>query len=296
MLAKAYAEMMKVKSAEFVFTSRKENGTITRSHLIFDGSKSFLELRVLEKGVLPANHRIDDNTAIFDGASVFQKNGASVRQYSTSVPRGYPSPTQVAFHWLTTGMRIGRDAERLFEWELWGEFASRVVEASEIENGVFRLRAEKLPSTIDYVDVYLDSSKNFYPIKSEFYRNGVCVGSCDCVVQMFQSEDGLNVAFPVSAEYRMFAEQSSNNVWTSHDVEPSTVRINPRISETQFTLAALTTDKAFDVDAMNSRLANELAAPTNELKSKHVPSLRLLSIVSLLAIVLIVGLFFLRKR
>lgn len=255
-LANAYAERAKVKTIDYSFTTRTESGTIVLSNVITDGRKLYLDRQTIEKGVVPDGLTAANGIQVFDGTRVYKKNGKNIRTYRSTATRRYASPVQVAFQWMASAMMVGENVERLSEWELWSDYAATVTSVSEHANGIWRLRAQELPAPIDYHMVYFDSSRNFYPVKYEAFRDGTCIVEAEFAIEMFTDVDGTEIAFPIAATYRTHSGPGSYNSWTTHEVNTKALRINPRVREAQFTLASLSGGDVFvDVDEMNERLA-----------------------------------------
>lgn len=285
-LAGAFQSKTSLKSADFQFYWKHSDGALVKCHLIFEGKRVFSKNSNATS--VAGNFTIAEGYEVFDGSTLIKstlnpKDGVQNREFSSFSRREFLSPTKDAFNWLVQSLMLEND-DRLSEWGPWAQFAAKVDSVDVQEGGIVRLRASRLPSPVDYLDVYFDGTKGYFPIRFEGFLNGRCFINSRCTVEMISCADGSTLPFPVKLEcHTTIGEESSNFV--GFEVDPKTVRLNFKVKDEQFTSESLPRREvqAVNVDILNKNIA---ASETPPSKNK-LPILLLGLILVLLGIVLI---------
>jgi hypothetical protein len=251
----AFAEYMKVRSFDAVYTNRDGFGGAYKYHMIMDQGKLFYEMEVLAEPVLPQGLSLKPDLGVFDGSTriTFHHKNAQARSMSASRAQLIPTPLEIAHIWMQC-KNNSPVSERLGNWDYWLDELRRVSSVITDDENIVTVHSQGIGLDGHRV-ISFNSDFAWFPVEYAVYVGDRCVFMQTTEVDWFIDENGTKVVFPVKIEAMKGDTQTRSLVL---DVER--LRINHVVSAEQFTINSIPQNRFVDVDKLNHSIASQLDA------------------------------------
>jgi hypothetical protein len=263
-LLAACGERAKLVSWDMEYVEHGRFGFTYRKRQIRDRQKSYEMRSVIIAGILPSGLMENPETQIFNGRERIEYSEKTGRARVSEAVGDYAIDGLLSqpFDWFkyfaeirTNGISNGSE---------WLGLVTRVDRLTEYEEKVTLVFRGESPNGKFEVAVDFASEFGYYPSGYRTVYENRTFEQTDCELKWLVDENETKIVFPIRAIHKIYYQEDSP-VTVEYEADLAKTRLNPRISDDQFSLAALPDHKnILDVDKMNERLRSSLSAAKNE--------------------------------